>query len=55
MHAVGKAFATKLANAVPFLFTFVNHPGVDPTNNESERMLRPIVISRKTGFRIASA
>ena len=54
LHAAGATFATKLANAAPFLFTFVNLPGVDPTNNESERMLRKVVIARKIRFRIAS-
>ena len=53
-YAAGGAFATKLANAAPFLFTFINHPGMDPTNNESERMLRKVVIARKIRFRIAS-
>ena len=53
-YAAGETFATKLANAAPFLFTFVNHPGMDPTNNESERMLRKVVIARKIRFRIAS-
>ena len=54
LHAAGATFATKLANAAPFLVTFVNLPGVDPTNNESERMLRKVVIARKIRFRIAS-
>jgi len=29
------------------LFTFLDHPGVDPTNNLAERQLRPAVIARK--------
>lgn len=29
------------------LFTFLQHPGVDPTNNLAERELRPAVIARK--------
>ncbi len=53
LHATSRTFATKLAGAAPFLFTFVNRPGVDPTNNESERMLRKVVIARKIRFRIA--
>lgn len=54
LHAAGVAFATKLANTSPFLFTLVNRPGVDQTNNESERMLRKVVIVQKIRFRIAS-
>jgi transposase len=35
------------------LLTFLHHPGVPPTNNDSERALRPSVIHRKVtnGFR----
>ena len=36
------------------MFTFVNCPGVDPTNNESEHMLRKVVITRKIMYRMAS-
>ena len=53
-YAEGGTFAVKLGNAVPYLFTFVNCPGMDPTNNESERMLRKAVIARKIRYRIAS-
>ena len=52
-YDIGDAFATKLENAIPHLFTFVNYPGMDPTNNESERMLRKPVIFR--GIRYALA
>ena len=31
------------------LFTFVTHPGVDGTNNEAERSLRPTALDRRTG------
>ena len=41
------AFSTRLWNAVPDLFTFIRYPGMEPTNNESERMLRKVVIHRK--------
>jgi len=34
----------------PALWTFVRHPGVEPTNNTAERALRPGVIHRKTSF-----
>lgn len=32
------------------LFTFVREPGVEPTNNVSERRVRPAVIARKLSF-----
>jgi transposase len=32
------------------LWTFVTHPGVEPTNNAAERALRPAVIWRKQCF-----
>lgn len=37
----------RLWRAAPHLFTFLTVPGVDPTNNEAERTLRPAVIARK--------
>ena len=40
-------FSILLGNAVPDLFTFIRYPGMEPTNNESERMLRKVVIHRK--------
>ena len=40
-------FAVHLKNAAPDLFTFIRYPGMEPTNNESERMLRKVVIHRK--------
>ena len=40
-------FAVRLENAAPDLFTFIRHPGMEPTNNESERVLRKVVIHRK--------
>ena len=40
-------FSIMLGNAVPDLFTFIRYPGMEPTNNESERMLRKVVIHRK--------
>ena len=46
--------ATKLENATPNLFTFVNHPGMAPTNNLAERILRPPVLHRKVRFRMVS-
>ena len=32
------------------LFTFLDNPAVDPTNNRAERQLRPMVIMRKVTF-----
>ena len=40
-------FSILLGNAAPDLFTFIRYPGMEPTNNESERMLRKVVIHRK--------
>jgi len=46
----GCRFGAKLARAVPNPFTFLRHPHIEPTNNSAERMLRPIVISRKIHY-----
>ena len=48
------AFSTLLENAVPDLFTFIRYPGMEPTNNESERMLRKVVIHRKIRQKIVT-
>ena len=37
----------RLFRQIDHLFTFLDHPDVDPTNNLAERQLRPAVISRK--------
>lgn len=37
----------RLINQRDHLFTFLDHPGVDATNNLAERQLRPAVIARK--------
>lgn len=37
----------KLERQIPCMFAFLEHPGVDPTNNASERALRYIVVFRK--------
>ena len=50
-----KGFATKLGNAAESLYTFVLHPGMDPTNNLAERTLRPGVIARKIRFGLRTA
>jgi hypothetical protein len=40
-------FIGKINNGFEYWFTFVNHPGVEPTNNRAERALRPQVVLRK--------
>jgi hypothetical protein len=37
----------KISNGFDYWFTFVIHPGVEPTNNRAERALREHVILRK--------
>lgn len=37
----------RLLKQLDHLFTFLDHPGVDATNNLAERQLRPAVIARK--------
>lgn len=39
--------ANRLRKRRQWLFTFLDHPGVEPTNNRAERALRPAVIARK--------
>ena len=51
---LGYSFGTKLKNAASDMFTFVNHPNVEPTNNESERMLCKVVTHRKIRQRMVS-
>ena len=40
-------FAVMLKNAAQDLFTFVRYPDMEPTNNESEHMLRKVAIHRR--------
>lgn len=40
----------QLLKVEPALWTFVEIPGVEPTNNSAERALRPAVIWRRTSF-----
>lgn len=42
-------FAKRLRKQRHHLFRFLHHDEAETTNNQSERMLRPAVISRKTG------
>ena len=46
--------ANKITSAAPHLFTFLLHPGMQPTNNHTERELRPIVLRRKVSGQICS-
>lgn len=43
-------FSYRLLGVFDALWTFVQHEGVPPTNNEAERALRAAVIWRKTSF-----
>ena len=43
-------FCRNLLGVEPALWTFARRAGVEPTNNHAERMLRPGVMWRKTGF-----
>lgn len=45
-----RSFARRLWKLSPHLFTFIFHEGVEPTNNSSERGIRPAVIWRKICF-----
>jgi transposase len=38
----------------PAFWTFLEHPGVEPTNNAAERALRPAVIHRKLSYGVQS-
>jgi hypothetical protein len=44
----------QLLKVEPALWTFVEHPEVEPTNNAAERALRPFVIWRKLSFQTQS-
>ena len=46
-HKEYHAFAVKLRNAIPSLFTCVVHLFVEPTNNIAERALRELIVIRK--------
>lgn len=43
---------SRLERFRPFLFTFMEYPGVEPTNNAAERALRPVVVFRKISGQI---
>jgi hypothetical protein len=42
-----EAVRNRLQKQRDHLFTFLDHDGVEPTNNLAERQLRPAVIARK--------
>jgi transposase len=45
-----RSFARRLSKLSPHLFTFIFHEAVEPTNNSSERGIRPAVLWRKICF-----
>lgn len=54
-HAKTAATCRDLVTLAPALWTFVDVPGVEPTNNAAERALRPAVLWRKGCFGTHSA
>ena len=44
----------QILNLAPALWTFLEHPDVEPTNNAAERALRPAVIHRKLSYGVQS-
>ncbi len=44
------ALCRSLLQHKPALWTFISNEGVEPTNNASERALRPVVLWRKSSF-----
>ena len=46
--------ANKIIAAVPYLFTFLRHPGMQPTNNHAERELRRPILRRKVSGQTGS-
>jgi transposase len=48
--AKSAALCRSLLQYEPALWTFVHKTGVEPTNNASERALRPVVLWRKSSF-----
>jgi transposase len=54
-HAKLAGMAKEILKLEQCMWTFVEHPGVEPTNNAAERALRHAVIWRKTSFGTQSA
>ena len=44
----------EMLKVAPAFWTFLEHPGVEPTNNAAERALRPAVIHRKLSYGVQS-
>ena len=42
-----RKFAVTVRNGIDHWFTFLDHKGVEPTNNRAERALRELVVLRK--------
>lgn len=42
-----KKLIGKISNGFEYWFTFVTHPGIEPTNNNAERAIREHVVQRK--------
>jgi len=49
-NSQARNFAGRLLRKYPALWTFVEREGVEPTNNEAERLLRPLVQWRKNSY-----
>jgi transposase len=49
-HAKTQRTCQRLLNLAPALWTFVDTPGVEPTNNAAERAIRPAVWWRQASF-----
>lgn len=45
-----KRISDRLTRSMDGLFTFLDEPGVDPTNNQAEREIRPAVVIRKNSL-----
>ena len=54
-HSKTSGMCQELLQHRAWLWTFLSHAGVEPTNNASERALRPAVIWRKLSFGTQSA
>jgi transposase len=49
-HAATQGTSIEILAYEPALWTFVNHEGLEPTNNAAERAIRPLVLWRKRSF-----
>jgi transposase len=46
-YNITKKFIAKIFNGLDYWFTFLLHPGLEPTNNRAERAIRETVVKRK--------